>query len=104
MTYEGPWYLPNMSGPRHRARGVNFNVIHMPYGQIGSDETVAEITGYALNSASKLHDAGWEWIKFNTTNAAQTHVAKVDVCCRKHQQRWVPLARTVSPDGTCRMP
>jgi multiple sugar transport system substrate-binding protein len=97
MTYEGPWYLPNMSGPKAQSEGgVNFDVIHMPYGQSGRDETVAEIAGFALNSASKLHDAGWEWIKFNTTDAAQTHVAKGGRMCHLPESInniWVPLAQ-----------
>jgi multiple sugar transport system substrate-binding protein len=97
MTYEGPWYLPNMSGPKAQNEGgVNFDVIHMPFGKSGKDETVAEIAGFEINIATKFVDEGWEWIKFNTTDAAQTHVAQGGRMCHLPEtitNIWVPIAQ-----------
>lgn len=97
MTYEGPWYLPNMAGPKAQvANGINFEVIHMPYGASGRDETVAEIAGFEINIASNFPDQAWEWIKYNTTNEAQTHVANGGRMCHLPEtvnDIWVPLAQ-----------
>lgn len=96
MTYEGPWYLPNMSGPKAQQEGgVNFEVIHMPYGASGKDETVAEIAGFEINIASEYSDAAWEWIKYNTTDSAQAHVATGGRMCHLPEtidKIWVPMA------------
>lgn len=97
MTYEGPWYLPNMAGPKaQKEGGVNFDVIHMPYGKSGKDETVAEMAGFVINAATEFPDQAWEWIKFNTTDAAQTHVAKGGRMCHLPDtidRIWTPLAQ-----------
>lgn len=97
MTYEGPWYLPNMSGPNAEVgNGVNFDVIHMPYGKSGKDETVAEIGGFEINVATKYVDAAWEWIKFNTTDKAQQHIAEGGRMCHLPDtidRIWSPLAQ-----------
>ncbi|MCB0153849.1 MAG: extracellular solute-binding protein [Anaerolineae bacterium] len=97
MTYEGPWYLPNMSGAgAEKEGGVNFDVIHMPFGKSGKDETVAEIAGFMINAATEYVDEAWEWIKFNTTDEAQTHVAKGGRMCHLPEtidKIWAPLAQ-----------
>lgn len=97
MTYEGPWYLPNMSGPGAQVEGgVPFEVIHMPFGASGKDETVAEIAGFTVNVASSHSDEAWEWIKYNTTDEAQTHVALGGRMCHLPEtidNIWVPMAQ-----------
>ncbi|MFN8458326.1 MAG: extracellular solute-binding protein [Anaerolineae bacterium] len=99
MTYEGPWYLPNMSGPKAQTEGgVNFDVIHMPYGKSGKDETVAEIAGFVINAATKNPNEAWEWIKFNTNDTSQTHVAKGGRMCHLPDtidRIWTPMAQEV---------
>jgi maltose-binding protein MalE len=86
-----------MSGPKaQKEGGVNFDVIHMPYGKSGRDETVAEIAGFAINAATKYPEAAWEWLKFNATDQAQTHVAKGGRMCHLPdtiERIWVPVAQ-----------
>jgi hypothetical protein len=57
---------------------------------------VAEIAGFEINIATKFVDEGWEWIKFNTTDTAQTHVAQGGRMCHLPEtitNIWVPIAQ-----------
>jgi len=97
MTYEGPWYLPSMVGPNAvKKGGVNFDVIHMPYGKSGKDETVAEIAGFEINVATQYVDAAWEWLKFQTTDGAQKHIAEGGRMCGNPDainKIWSPIVQ-----------
>jgi multiple sugar transport system substrate-binding protein len=96
MTYEGPWYLSNMQGPQALKKGgVNFDVIHNPFGKSKRDETVAEIAGFEINIATKYVDAAWEWLKFQITDQAQKRIAEQGRMCGSPDtinKIWAPIA------------
>ena len=96
MTYEGPWYLENMAGDKATvAGGVNYDVIHMPFGSSKKDETVAEIAGFEINIATKYVDAAWEWVKFQNNDKSQLRIAEQGRMCNLPDtinRIWAPLA------------
>jgi len=97
MKMEGPWFLPQMQGPKaKREGGTPFDVVLLPKGKDGHRAHMCFGHVLTMNAASKNKDAAWEFIKFSGGPAAQKHVAeggRQPGVVEDIAAVWAPLAR-----------
>lgn len=97
MKMEGPWFMPQMMGPKaKREGGTPFDVVMLPRGEGGRRAHMVFGHVLTLNRASKAKDAAWEFMKFAGGEGGQKHVAqggRQPVTPEFNERFWVPLAK-----------
>ena len=97
MKMEGPWFMPQMMGPKaKREGGTPFDVVLLPKGEGGRRAHMVFGHVLTLNKASKAKDAAWEFMKFAGSEGGQKHVARggrQPVTPEFNEKFWAPLAK-----------
>jgi multiple sugar transport system substrate-binding protein len=94
MKVEGPWFLPQMWGPKAvREGGIQYDVVAMPKGT----EQYARHNqhGHTLNAASKFPDASWTLLRFIASDKGQRRIAEGGRMCNlpeNNEKLWGPFA------------
>ncbi|MBI2940380.1 MAG: extracellular solute-binding protein [Chloroflexi bacterium] len=77
MKVEGPWFLPQMMGPKaKREGGTPFNVVMLPKSKTGKQLHMGFVDGHYILKASKNQDAAWEFLKYVGGDGGQKRVAE----------------------------
>lgn len=96
LTPEGPWYLPQMQGPKSSQKGgVPFDVVDFPKGKSGQLSASAEVHGHTITKTSKNPDAAWALLRYCTEDKAQQIIAQYGRMCNTPDtitKFWVPEA------------
>lgn len=71
MGFSGHWSVPEYS-----SAGLNLDVVPMPQGPAGR-ETMVNSAGFVISADSPNPDAAWEFVKYATSEAGQTELAKI---------------------------
>jgi multiple sugar transport system substrate-binding protein len=93
MKMEGPWFLPQMGGPKARRGGIAYDVAPMPRGT--QQHAVHLQHGHAVNAATKRQDAAWELLKWIASDQGQRRIAEGGRMCNlpeNNEKLWGPLA------------
>jgi len=97
MCIEGPWTLPSMYGALATNKGgINFDVVMQPTGTAGFVDAENSLSGLVVSNQTKNRDAGWEYIKFVTTEPAQTVIATFGRMCNTPEFQtkvWAPIVQ-----------
>jgi multiple sugar transport system substrate-binding protein len=94
MKMEGPWFLPQMWGPKARREGgINFDVAPMPRGT--EQHAVHLQHGHVVNAATRYADAAWTFLQHVASDQGQQRVAEFGRCCNlpeTTERIWGPVA------------
>ena len=71
MGFSGHWSVPEYS-----AAGHNLGVAPVPAGPAGR-ATMVNSAGFVISAATPNPDAAWEFVKYATSEAGQTELAKI---------------------------
>ncbi len=94
MKMEGPWFLPQMWGPKAaRQGGLQYDVAPMPRG--AQQHAVHLQHGHTVNAKTKRQDAAWELVKWIQSEPGQRRIAEGGRMCNlpeTSEKLWAPLA------------
>ncbi len=94
MKMEGPWFLPQMWGPKAaREGGLNYDVALMPRGT--EQQAVHLQHGHTINAKTKYQDASWEFLKWVASDQGQRRIAEGGRMCNlpeNNEKIWGPIA------------
>jgi multiple sugar transport system substrate-binding protein len=94
MKMEGPWFLPQMWGPKAaRQGGLLYDVAPMPRGT--QQQAVHLQHGHAVSATTRAPDAAWELVKWIQSEAGQRRIAEGGRMCNlaeNNERIWGPLA------------
>lgn len=80
MKMEGPWFLPQMWGPKARREGgLQYDVAPMPRGT--EQHAVHLQHGHTVNAKTKQQDAAWEVVKWVASDRGQRRIAEGGRMC-----------------------
>jgi multiple sugar transport system substrate-binding protein len=71
MGFSGHWSVPEYSGA-----GLNLGVVPMPAGPAGR-QTMVNSAGFVISADTPNPDAAWAFVKYATSEAGQTELAKI---------------------------
>lgn len=95
MKIEGPWFLPQMWGPKAVTKGgIKFDVVNMPKGTKGRSK-FWQVEPVCIHKTSKNADACWEYLKFMATPDGQKFVAdggRMTNTPDSIVKQWAPVA------------
>jgi multiple sugar transport system substrate-binding protein len=95
MKIEGPWFMPQMTGPiAVKKGGLAFDVVSAPR-QGTQWHAPSGVSGHTIVAQSKNAEAGWELIKFIIGDQGQRRVAEGGRTCSRAdaiQKLWFPIA------------
>jgi multiple sugar transport system substrate-binding protein len=96
MKIEGPWFLPQMWGPKAVTKGgLKFDVVNMPKGSKGRSK-FWQVEPVCIHKSSKNPDACWEYLKFMASPDGQKFVAdggRMTNTPDSIVKQWVPTAQ-----------
>ncbi len=79
MVLEGPWFMPRCWGElstlAKETGGINYDVIHPPYGSNGKNNAFAHVHGHCMASASTKKQEAWTLLKYILDTEGQTFIA-----------------------------
>jgi multiple sugar transport system substrate-binding protein len=79
MVLEGPWFMPRCWGElstlAKETGGINYDVIHPPYGSDKKNNAFAHVHGHCMASSSPNKAAAWTLLKFILDTEGQTFIA-----------------------------
>jgi ABC-type glycerol-3-phosphate transport system substrate-binding protein len=94
MKMEGPWFLPQMWGPKaRRGGGLPYDVVAMPRGT--EQHAVHLQHGHTVNAQTKRQDVAWELVKWVASDQGQRRIAEGGRMCNlpeNNEKLWGPLA------------
>jgi multiple sugar transport system substrate-binding protein len=71
MGFSGHWSVPEYAGA-----GLNLGVVPVPAGPAGR-KTMVNSAGFVISATTPNPDAAWEFVKYATSEAGQTELAKI---------------------------
>jgi len=96
MKVEGPWFLPQMWGPKAVTKGgLKFDVVNMPKGSKGRSK-FWQVEPVCIHKSSKNPDACWEYLKYMASPDGQKFVAdggRMTNTPESIVKQWVPTAQ-----------
>ena len=98
MKLEGPWFMPNLTGPSSvKKGGLPFDVVSHP--RQGKEwHAPSGVSGHTIVSQSKNPEAAWELIRFIISAEGQRRVAEGGRTCNTSENIktiWFPLASKI---------
>jgi multiple sugar transport system substrate-binding protein len=79
MVLEGPWFMPRCWGElstlAKETGGINYEVIHPPYGSLKKNNAFAHVHGHCMASMSENKAAAWTLLKYILDTEGQTFIA-----------------------------
>jgi multiple sugar transport system substrate-binding protein len=97
MKYEGPWFMPQMTGPiATKKGGVPFDVVSMPKDK--QWHAARLVHGHTISMQSQNPEAAWEFLKQVWSAQGQRRIADGGRTCNSPeaiQKIWIPIASKI---------